>query len=378
VLAEQVFCNPLPPLKLISGGAGICWSVEAVWHHRVCKGTIEMLTAKYVIRLPAPIHIATSTTLFFQDGSAYSEGLTETDLFTDDSELRYIMKVDAFDVALQLHHDLVRNPRNRQHQHEGLASATVTVASVGHTANDLENDRTNTEPAFSLVAFNVLNRFIDYCRYELGHAFMRPANFGDVESTEWVEAGMTLKPGQDYLVADNFPGLPGQARSLGSKSLTPSRRTAVLQAIAAGVQPQTEQELLSFARDAIYEGHIRQAVLFLAISCEVAIKTRFFQEDTPAAAVFEYFEDRRKGSISSVELISSCAERVFGESFKDHDSDAHQDIDHLFRARNKVAHRARAEYRDDGNILRSVDEGVLYQWWSSATALIGWLATLSR
>ena len=64
---------------------------------------------------------------------------------------------------------------------------------------------------------------------------------------------------------------------VGVKALAATDDAALLQALAEPpIEPELYEELLSDAHGALFQGHLRQAVLELAISCEVATRQAFF------------------------------------------------------------------------------------------------------
>ena len=67
------------------------------------------------------------------------------------------------------------------------------------------------------------------------------------------------------------------------------------------------------------------------------------------------------------------AKQAFGKSFKEDEKYHYDNIDSLFRCRNKVAHRGELIYKDDYGILHSVDKDLLTVWWDSVAVLLVWL-----
>lgn len=331
-----------------------------------------MLIAKFEFRLSSPLHVATNNILHIKEVESIDENITENDVFKSAGEMIYQLNIDGFDVSVELHQDIVKNPLAHKHQWYGCQQVTLTVTNLSFAPSDLEEYRTSE--TFSKVAYAVINRLIDFCRYELGYPFLRPANASNLESVDWFDATSTLlRSDKDKLIVDFFPGVPGNSRSLGSQFLTPHHTGRLTTALTDGVRQTVQQELLAFARDAIYEGHILKAILLLAVSSEVTIKTTFFREETLASVAFDYLEENRRVEVTPIELINKVAKRAFGNSFSEYDAAAAVSIDHLFRCRNKVAHRAIAVYKDDKGALHSADEATLYKWWEAATTLQNWL-----
>jgi hypothetical protein len=134
-----------------------------------------------------------------------------------------------------------------------------------------------------------------------------------------------------------------------------------------------QEEILSDAQAAIASGDLRRAVIELAITCEVAIKSTYFGRSTAAAAAYEYLEDKGRVNASLIDLIGVIAEQAFGHSFKTATPTEYKDIDHLLRCRNKAVHRASLTFRDDANNLHKVDQATVEQWWGSVEAVLEWL-----
>ena len=124
--------------------------------------------------------------------------------------------------------------------------------------------------------------------------------------------------------------------------------TKLVQTLRLGPPPcSSAREFFTDAQTSIKNGNTRRAVLELAIAREVATKLAFFKTATPAGAAFEYLENKRKVNVRVIDLLDEPAQEAFSNSFKQTHSVAHKSLENRFRARNRVAHRAVAQYRDD-------------------------------
>ena len=112
-------------------------------------------------------------------------------------------------------------------------------------------------------------------------------------------------------------------------------------------------------------------MLELAVACEVFVKETFLGSNYRASRVYEALEDRGKVNLRVLDLIDIGGAAVTGSSFRTHDPEAFRDIDNLFRARNKSAHRGKVTYRDDSGV-HEVTFRVLVRWWTSAAKLFEW------
>ena len=130
------------------------------------------------------------------------------------------------------------------------------------------------------------------------------------------------------------------------------------------IQPQLYEELFSDAQAAAFHNNLRRAILELAISCEVFVKQYFFKKSSAS---------KRKIDKKIVDLIDDVARCHFGESFKDNNEKDYRNIVHLFRCRNKIAHRGEIEFRDNQGILHKADYKMIEEWFESFLCLVAWL-----
>jgi hypothetical protein len=79
-----------------------------------------------------------------------------------------------------------------------------------------------------------------------------------------------------------------------------------------------------------------------------------------------------------LDLLDRVSLEAFGNSFRTEHPNEYRDIDHLFRSRNKVAHRGELSYRDDRGTRMRVDSAMVARWWDSIQALVEWLASQPR
>lgn len=161
--------------------------------------------------------------------------------------------------------------------------------------------------------------------------------------------------------------------NLVSEILTPDLLPGLQAFISNPTEPSLTLTLLSDAQTAWFEGSLRRSVLELAICTEVMVKRRFFAGNSPAGAAFDYLEDKSKVSVRVLDLIDSIAEEAFAKSYKTEEPDNFRRIDHLFRCRNKIAHRGELSFRDDSGKVVAVDGQIVETWWQAVLNLRGWL-----
>ena len=226
------------------------------------------------------------------------------------------------------------------------------------------------------ISLEAANRVIRFFRYEMRTpSLLEFINSNqDFRNPQWTnEAGEEIQPGIiEFVVTGLRPRGP---RLVGEKDFTEAEDDKLRYALQNDVDIEMHMEFLADAQTAIKIGKLRRAILEMAIACEVAVKGAFFAKSTTAGAAYEYLEDRGRVRVSVIELIHVVAKEAVGQGFKDVDPDAYQDINYLFQARNKVAHRGLMIYRDVGGTKREVDRPTLEAWWASVDILMSWIDT---
>src|SRR5450830_75912 len=231
-------------------------------------------------------------------------------------------------------------------------------------------------PQYQAAALEITNRILSYFQYSLFTPLVRPIPSWDqsLHNPTWFDAtDKELRGGTHTVVAEPIPGLRGE---LGARKLTSAELPALQSFIAAPTEPSLATSLLSDAQTAWFEGGLRRSVLELAICTEVLVKRRFFAQASPAGAAFDYLEDKAKISVRVLDLLDAVAEEAFARSYKKQEPSNYQSIDHLFRCRNKIAHRGELAFRDDSGRSVNVGAAVVETWWHAVANLKVWLESL--
>lgn len=234
-------------------------------------------------------------------------------------------------------------------------------------------------PKYREIALEVLNCLICFFKYTLKNPLLEKLSIHetDLQNPKWVDEHDQVL--HDKLLNFALTGIPGfSTTSFGVKKFTSSEDTDLLLALKDPIKLELYEELLSDAQTAIFQNNFRRGILELAIACEVFIKQTFFSESSAARAVYEYLEDKRRISTSVIELLHGASKEAFGESFKEIYCDEYDDINNLFRCRNKIAHRGLAIFKDKNGKLQTVDEKILENWWNSVEILFDWLSKYKK
>ncbi len=231
-------------------------------------------------------------------------------------------------------------------------------------------------PDYKSVALTISNLILHYFRYSLFTPLVRhiPAWDNSLNNPTWLDdSGEKIQDGNYMMVVEPIPGLMGE---LASKKLTLDKIHDLDSFLKNPSEPTLTEMLLSDAQTAWFEHSLRRSVLELAICAEVMVKRCFFNQSSPAGAAFDYLEDKAKISVRVLELLDSVAEEAFSRSYKKEHPSYYQNIDHLFRCRNKIAHRGELTFRGDSGKLINTNAPLVETWWNTVANLKEWLEQL--
>jgi hypothetical protein len=254
-------------------------------------------------------------------------------------------------------------------RHEEEAPPPIKINEKGH--RDYSSQRpffSERLPEYKQVAVLAANRIIRFFKHELHNPLLHELSAGrqDFQNPRWTdEDGNEVGKGTVNIVLQAVPGLTEP--KLGAKRLLPTDHRGFVESLQADVETELHEEVLSDAQTAIIEDNLRRAVLEMAISCEIAVKRAFLGGASLTGTVCSYLEDRGRLNVRVLDLISTVAKNCVGVSFKDEHPSDFTRIDHLFRCRNKAAHRGKLVFRDDSGSTVEVDKETAIEWWDSVT-----------
>ncbi len=226
-------------------------------------------------------------------------------------------------------------------------------------------------PAYEEIASKALNRAVRFFKYAMHNPLLEEFK-RIVVAPKWFD--------ENFIELDVIPMKVVLADmtdyaiyQFDANYLTPDRNNELQLVLQEDISVSLYEELLSDAQSALVREHFRLAVLDMAIACEVLIKQFYFFQGSLAAVAFDYLEEKQQVEVSPTELIHKVAKRAFGESFQEFSRNDYNNIEYIFRCRNKVAHRGELTYRDsNGNVITPTPE-ILEAWWNSIQSLINWL-----
>lgn len=245
--------------------------------------------------------------------------------------------------------------------HDGKRDLTILQSYLGRRLQE-----------YSDIAYAISNRVLQFFKYDLNTPLVQhiSKSLQALQNPTWYDSkGVELLGGNSIYVSQPVSGLDGK---LGVKRLTPNEQSSFTEFLKHPYEVSLSDSLLSDAQTAWFQGNLRRSVLELAICTEVIVKRKFFSEESPAGAAFDYLEDKGKISVRVLDLIDGAAKEAFFYSYKIEHNEKYTDIDHLFRCRNKIAHRGELAFRNDSGYI-NVNAQHVESWWLSVKHLKDWL-----
>ena len=306
----------------------------------------------------------------------------------DDDPLLYEVQLDSYDVSLHLTTNRFAASKAATDRYWTVPYTTVEIrvskeeiepppidqypdGTIGY-----ETQRPYFEerlPLYRGVARRALNALIQYFKYRLWQPMLDelPYYIDSLNNPEWTDRdGVEVGKGTARVTLQRIPGMHGE---LGTVLFQKKHDKALTRALCSPIAPRLEEELLYDAQVSIWKENFRRAVLEMALAVEVVVKEKIFGGDVAVGVAFEHLEDRGKVNTRVIDLLDSTTKAVYGESFRETNPDEYKQLDYLFRARNKVAHRGKAVFRDESGVLQDVDDSMLRLWWGAVTTLRSWL-----
>jgi hypothetical protein len=301
-------------------------------------------------------------------------------------------EIDGYEtkVTLTSNHQRMLTPANQTDSLFFFTSASVSVCEKNLTeiptdGQDIVNFFFPRRENVQQIAHIAINRVLNFFKYSLNSPMIRPFDYIQLISKNGCLSDPTWKyndteeqkhseiiPNQSPVILIEGIGHLN-ATHLGLKRLKENGDSDLQSFFSTPKEPQLYEELLSDAQTAIFQGNTKRGILELAIACEIFIKQSFFEKNTISGLTYEYLEEQNKVNVRPVDLIHKVAKYVYSSSFKDDHNLDYTNIDHLFRCRNKIAHRGEAIFKDDQATLHQVDHNMICSWWDSFSKLIIWL-----
>ncbi|HTN74073.1 MAG TPA: hypothetical protein VL096_02455 [Pirellulaceae bacterium] len=225
---------------------------------------------------------------------------------------------------------------------------------------------------FTKAAVKVMNRLIYFFKYQLHNPGLRDVNVSqDFGQPKWTdEHGNSVGHGSIEFTMSGIPGINGEP--IAAELLSYTRDAELVAALATDTSVDLASQILSDAQAALCEGHMRRAILEMAVACETATKELFFPPNTATHGLLEMLSNPP----AVKDLIDKGCLNGLGESFKVKYPTHHENIDYLFRCRNKAVHLGQLWFIDNHKNRVEPTTQTLSQWFVSCVTLLDWLHTL--
>jgi hypothetical protein len=307
---------------------------------------------------------------------------TIVEKFQVDIELHYRVKnTDRLGLTIlsEVYDLVISIPYHRENQNNEI-DIEVLMDNFCKSNIQKNSEVENFMSSYRVAAIITVNRLTDFFQNKfhdipLETPVFKPLYFAEL----WLDGdGNELHRTPTWMAHnDNHPYLPKYVGLMG-----PDNKSYFDNDICSKIKVATEdqhykeseiyEKIYADSREAYIEGHFHRSVMSLAVACEVAIKTFYFSQTTPAGMAFKYLQEKRKVEVSPVELIHKVAELALGQSFRDYNKKSYDCIEHLFQCRNKVVHQAALSYSLNGKEVTPSKEEI-NEWLDSANRLFEWL-----
>lgn len=227
------------------------------------------------------------------------------------------------------------------------------------------------------IAYKIINQFIHFFKYYLKQPkleFFKESYHSFHDPKYYNEAGSIIETGSIRLMGTMYK--PDDYLKTGSKEFTSEFDNDFINYMKDPPKLELYKEILSDAQTAFFDKNYRRAILEMAISCEIATKHKLFFENEKTGLIFNYLEDKNKINVRVLELIDGASKYVFNKSFKETNKNDYNNIDFLFRTRNKIVHRGEMSFIDDNGKIHHPDQKEIYKWWDSINKLFDWINQL--
>jgi hypothetical protein len=263
-------------------------------------------------------------------------------------------------------------------QQTSYGANALTVIVTKEVDCDIDGITWHIVEEFEDAAEISVNRLIRYFKYRLNTPLLTEINAHD---DFWSNSPILLDENNNIIKAKIASSCNysrhfayGYFPRFGMQSLRNLVDPELNNALNNTVPIKLHEEFLCSARTEIIQGNFKRAVLEMAISCEIFVKSILFSGNPISGAIFDFLSSNRKIEVSIQELLHKPIKEALCASFKDEYTIHWKNIGYIFQARNKVAHSGICEFIDDKNNKIEVDEEVIEIWWESIQILIDWLS----
>jgi len=238
----------------------------------------------------------------------------------------------------------------------------------------------SVQEPFLLAAVKCCNIFLNHCRTICRSPFIRG-----------IERHYRLEDQQYYILVphsitwfdgETGGGLPAydggvNACAKSGSVLSPERSavtwTQILGSFREGQEPDLARSLLVDAEESLRTERLREAILHLAVSCEVAVGD--YLQKTGRLNDPSIKQIRKENRSFAEKYLHQIPIKLAGRSLLQDNPTAFELIRRLYLTRNKVAHEGRCYYKEGGLEVR-VDDKRAAEFLRAAESALEWIVEL--
>lgn len=211
---------------------------------------------------------------------------------------------------------------------------------------DFENIAERDEDAIIHSARSALNQFLELVRIITGQTWVRPMHRGAGSFRVWATSadGTTVPFRKQNRRAQRFLSDRQRVAPAGVSAATDHWRL-VQEGLVSGRRVTIWERFLLDAEE-MCDDNPEMAVLQAAIACEVYIGHRCNELAIGSSTSSEFWKWLVERRPRMLHFLDEILLLIRGVSIRQLDPSLYDEVDHLFRARNSIAHRGVGAYRD--------------------------------
>jgi len=235
------------------------------------------------------------------------------------------------------------------------------------------------QESFLLAAIKCCNIFLNHCRTISRSPFIRgvPRHYRLEDHRHYILIPYSIT-WFDGETGNKLPAYMGGVNASASSGavLSPERGsvtwTQIIGGLMEGQEPNLPRSLLVDAEESLRTERLREAILHLAVSCEVATNDYLRKTGRLNLSIKQI---RKEKSSFAVKYLDKIPAKLAGRSLRHDNPKAFDLIEKLYRTRNNIVHEGRCYYKESGLDIR-VDDELAAEFLRATETALEWLAQL--
>jgi len=237
------------------------------------------------------------------------------------------------------------------------------------------------QESFLLAAIKCCNIFLNHCRTISRSPFIRGIQrdyrLEDQRYYIRIPRSITWFDGETGNQLPAYEEGTVNAAAASGALLSPERGSVtwaqIISSLSEGQEPNLPRSLLVDAEESLRTERLREAILHLAVSCEVAANDHLRRTGRLSDPFVKQI--RKEKSSFAVKYLDKIPAKLAGKSLRYDNPKAFELIEKLYRVRNNVMHEGRCYYKESGFEIR-VDDELATAFLRATETALEWLAQL--